>query len=157
MFFQFKKDKEVNQASFLIEFSKTFFETYDCKELYEQLDNVVRGKKFETDERTLARAVRYLEWCEELASLVETEVLALPIIDNFLSYRFFIITNCKKIQQLEILKNLDYYQGVIELHKKWTAWKRKHNQPIPFDETNLTDVLEKVNKIQQMSKQKISK
>ncbi len=147
LFFQFKKDKEVNQASFLIEFSKTFFETYDCKELFEQLDKETTGTKFVVGERTVPRAVRYLEWCEELASLEESGVLTLQSIDNFLSYRFFLITNHKKIQELEILDNLDYYQGIISLHKKWTAYKRKHNKPMPFDKTNLTDVLEKISTI----------
>ncbi len=146
LYFQFKRDKDINQQSFILDFSKQFYETFHCEKIYKMLDDDLRGYKFTYNREEIGfDVVKALEWCETLAGLVKNNIVTIDTIDALLGYRFFIFTNNKEIQDNEILPFLDYYTGVVWLHKKWTEYSRTKNNEIPNDEYNLTDLLEKKN------------
>ncbi len=143
LYIQFKKDKEVNQQSFIIEFAKQFYDPYDCSEIFRVLDNTTRGIDFEYSQENAFSIVRGLEWCEALAGMVRDDVVTIESVDNLCSYRFFLFANNRQIQDNEILPYREFYVGVIWLHEKWTEYKRKHNLPIVNDADNLTDRLKR--------------
>ncbi len=143
LYFQFKRDKDINQQSFILDFSKQFYETFHCEKIYKMLDDDARGSKFIYTDEIGFDVVKALEWCETLAGLVKNNIVDIDTIDALLGYRFFLITNNKEIQDNELFPFIDYYTGVVWLHKEWTEYSRKRENPIPSDEYNLTDIIEK--------------
>lgn len=144
LFFQFKKDKQINQASFMMEYSKSFYDTYNCQDLFALLDKALNNyeiteKDFDKDLKK--DLVNYLIWCEGLCSLILQGLLPIKQVDALFSYRFFLITNCKFIQDTELVTYAEYYEETIKVHEMWTKYKRSKNLPIILDESNLTDRL----------------
>ncbi len=143
LFIQFKRDKDLNQATFLIEYSKQFYDTYNCADILNELETYRKTPNYEIDvEKYYKEIVGYLEWLESLASLVNNEILPIDKIDNVLSYRFFIIVNNKQIQDYEIIPCKEFYRGIYNLYKKWAQYKRKFNLPIILEETELSKTLD---------------
>lgn len=145
LFIQFKKDKMINQASFMTEYSQQFYEPFYCDELFEKLDNALDNKELtaeDFDSKTKHDLVNYLIWCEGLCSLVLQNVLQISQIDSLFSYRFFLITNNKYVQETELIPYQTSYVEIVKVHKLWTKYKRSKNLAIICDENNLTDKLE---------------
>ena len=113
LFIQFQRDKDLNQATFLIEYSKQFYDTYNCADILNELETYRKTPNYEIDvKKYYKEIVGYLEWLESLASLVNNGTLSIDKIDNVLSYRFFIIVNNKQIQAYEIIPCKDFYRGI---------------------------------------------
>lgn len=145
LFFQFKRDKDINQASFIIEYGKIFTETPGCHDVMMKLDKYRLGqtdifKKSTTPDEDYAGIVAYLEWCESLSVLIQKGVMDFETVDNLYSYRFFLITNNEYVQKLELVPEREFYKGVFALHKMWSDYKRKTNQTIMQNETDLSKV-----------------
>lgn len=138
LFVQFKKDKEINQASFVLDFVKEFrsFEGYDA--LTDELEafRKKRRKTIKFEEHYTA-IVSYLQWIETLASLVKSGVMEISMIDDLLSYNVFIILNNKIIQDKELLPCKEFYVGTFNLYQQWYDYKKKANLPIMMEETSL--------------------
>jgi len=152
LFLQFKKDKQINTASFLLEYSKSFYNEYNLLDIFSELDKVNPNKDYKFDfEKYQAKIVVYLEWIESLASLIERNVLDFYTIDNILSYRFFIIVNNKQVQDNELIPCSDYYRGVFYLYDLWYKFELKRNIAMPLFETalhlnkNYNEIIKKVN------------
>lgn len=144
LFFQFKKDKQINQASFMMDYSKSFYDTYNCQDTFALLDKALDNYEItdkDFDEELKKGLVNYLIWCEGLSSLILQGLISIKQIDALFSYRFFLITNCKFIQDTELVPYVDYYEETIKVHELWTKYKRSKNLPIILDESNLTDRL----------------
>lgn len=143
LFFQFKQDKDINQASFIIEYGKIFTETPGCHEVMMKLDKYRLGEKdiFEKSkekEADYSGIVAYLEWCESLSVLIQKGVMDFETVDNLYSYRFFLITNNAYVQEKELIPEREFYKGVFTLHKIWSEYKVKTKQPILQNETDLS-------------------
>lgn len=138
LFIQFKKDKEINQASFILEFSKEFRSVEGYNELMNLLEKNRKGEtsnlEFEKNYQTI---VSYMQWVETLASLVRGKVMKIDMIDDLLSYNVFLILNNKEIQEKEIVPCKDFYHGTYWLYENWVQYKRKNNLPIMQEETSL--------------------
>ncbi len=150
LFFQFKRDKDINQASFVVEFGKSFEEKEGCRDIMQKLERYRKGETNVFTKNDYTYIVSYLQWCETLSILVQKNVLNLKTIDNLYSYWFFLITNNEYIQKLELVPEAEFYKGVYILHKIWTKYKRKTNQIILEDNTSL----EKVENYDKYSEQK---
>ena len=150
LFFQFKRDKDINQASFVVEFGKIFEEKEGCRDIMQKLERYRKGETNVFTKNDYTYIVSYLQWCETLSILVQKNVLNLKTIDNLYSYWFFLITNNEYIQKLELVPEAEFYKGVYILHKIWTKYKRKTNQIILEDNTSL----EKVENYDKYSEQK---
>ncbi len=141
LFVQYKRDKEVNQASFVVEYAKYFYSLNGVEETLMLLDEYRLGNKDVIQKIPYTGIVNYLFWCEELSSLVQKNIFDLQTIDNLFSYTFFLITNNKYIQEKELVPQAEFYKGVYYLHKVWTEYKIKTNQPIINDKESLNKVV----------------
>ena len=150
LFFQFKRDKDINQASFVVKNEKSFEEKEGCRDIMQKLERYRKGETNDFTKNDYTYIVSYLQWCETLSILVQKNVLNLKTIDNLYSYWFFLITNNEYIQKLELVPEAEFYKGVYILHKIWTKYKRKTNQIILEDNTSL----EKVENYDKYSEQK---
>lgn len=140
IFVQYKRDKNVNQASFILEYAKYFYSLNKTEETMLLLDRYRIGEKSVVDKIDYTGIVNYLFWCEELSTLYQKNVVDLETIDNLFSYMFFIITNNKYVQDTELVPQAEFYKGTFYLHKEWTTYKRKTNQPIINEEESLEKV-----------------
>ena len=139
LFYQFRRDKNLNEASFLVEYSNQFYSTYDCKELMNELETCRNNSDYVLDvEKYYPKVVGYLEWLEALASLVNDGVLQICKIDNVMSYRYFLIVNNKQVQQQELVRNREFYRSIYDLYPVWVKYKKDHDLPIIFEENDLT-------------------
>ena len=138
LFIQFQQDKIINRASFLIEYNKNFYSDYHLKDLFNQLQKVEENPKYKIDyEKYHDDIVSYLEWIEILAALVERNAVDLYFFDNIVSYRFFIITNNKVVQDNELVKFKKDYRGVYYLYDMWYRFKKKRGLEMPLEKTGL--------------------
>ena len=138
LFVQFVRDKKINQASFVLDFSKSFYDPINLGRLMNILDpNNILGKQKITKE-DYNDIVHYLEWCEALALLVLENVISIKSIDALFSYRFFLIINNKEIQNKEIVPSKEFYRGIYQVHQKWENYKKKHNLLILNEQTSLS-------------------
>lgn len=139
LFIQFKKDKELNEASFIVDYSVQFYDIYNLQDILNELENCRKSKKYKIDmEKYYKDIVGYLQWLESLAALVNNKILSINKIDDVLSYRFFLIVNNKQIQDYEIVPCRNYYRGIYRLYKKWAEYKKKNGIEIIFEETELS-------------------
>ena len=139
LFYQFRRDKVLNEASFLVEYSNQFYSTYKCADLMDELEKcrTIPGYQLDVD-AYYKNIVGYLEWLEILATLINSGVLEIAKIDNVMGYRYFLIVNNKQIQDGELIRNRDFYHGIYTLYPIWAKYKRDRNLSIIFEENDLT-------------------
>lgn len=138
LFIQFKKDKQINEASFIFNFSASFYDQYNCADLVPILDDYADNKiKTIEYEKNTGVIVRYMQWVESISAIIEEETIDIKNIDQVLGYRFFIIVNNKEIQKKELIPYRLHYIGTFKLYKKWYEFKKANNLPIPLEKTSL--------------------
>lgn len=137
LFIQFKKDKQVNQAEFILEFGKEFYDTYNLARLQSKIEHAEEDKSIQLDSSDTDDIIHYLTWCEELANLVEQNVIKISQFENIFSYRFFLITNNKFVQETELVPYHFDWNGVYRLHYQWCKYKRKHGIRIQHEDQSL--------------------
>ena len=138
LFYQFKRDKNLHEASFLVEYSQQFYATYNCADLMNELETCRVDENYKLDvDQYYQQIVGYLEWLETLASLVNSGMIQISKIDNVMSYRYFLIVNNKQIQDCELIRNRDFYHSIYLLYPVWVDYKKKHNLHIIFEENDL--------------------
>ena len=138
LFYQFKKDKQINEASFIFNFSASFYDQYNCADLVPILDDYADNKiKNINYEENSGIIIRYMQWVESIGAIIEEGTIDLKSIDQVLGYRFFIIVNNKEIQKNELIPYRLHYIGTFKLYKKWYEYKKANNLPIPLEKTSL--------------------
>ena len=141
LFVQFKKDKDLNMASFVIDYSVQFYDIYNLSDVMDELEKCRVDKKHKLDvQKYYKDIVAYLEWLESLAALVNSNILSIEKIDDVLSYRFFLIVNNKQVQDAEIIPCKEFYRGIFKLYEEWADYKRKHGRLIIFEENKLSKI-----------------
>lgn len=138
IFIQFREDKIINKAGFVMEISNSFYKVYACEKLFVALDTLEEKGKYDfNDNKWRIDINNYLTWCKTLASLIEDNVISIKDIDKLFYYRFFILTNNKVIQKKELVAYKQYYTDIFSLHTKWSNYRKSHNLEIPFDDESL--------------------
>lgn len=138
IYIQFKKDKEIAEASFV---NTLYYSFYDSgpglRKVMHALEsdrvnntNLIKEQKYED-------VVEYLQWCEMLGTYVKQGVINIWRIDDLFSYRFFLIINNKYIQDLEIVPNKEFFNSAYWVYKKWYDYNKKTNQYIIGEENSL--------------------
>lgn len=138
LFIQFQRDKKINEASFIINLSHNFYLTEGPKQILDKLEMYRKGNKNIFSEKDYSAIVTYLEWLEELAVIVNQELVDFKFVDDFFSYRFFLITNNEYVQAMELISEYENYRGIYKLHKNWSQYKKSQGLPILQDETDLS-------------------
>ena len=114
--YQLKKDrdseiekKEIEQASFILEYNRSFIENTDmaCVERYlENYINDVGQGRFELENKNRndrQKLINYLVYLEGLSSCILGGVLDLESVDNLFAYRYFLAMNNPIVQKIELL------------------------------------------------------
>lgn len=136
LFVQFIRDKKINQVSFILDFSKSFYDPINLGEVMNKLEEGTKTSiNFDKDYNDI---VNYLQWCETLSSLIVDNVFSFKTIDAIFSYRFFVITNDPLVQEKELIPYKEFYENIYLVHKKWSEYKNKHKKKIIKLETSLS-------------------
>ena len=139
LFLQFKRDKDLNEAGFVVDYSVQFYDIYNLQDVLNELENCRKDKKYKIDmDKYYKDIVGYLQWLESLAALVNSKILSIEKIDDVLSYRFFLIVNNKQIQNHEIIPCRTYYRGIYNLYRTWSNYKKKNGLEIIFESNELS-------------------
>lgn len=145
LYLQFKRDKEINEANFLLEFWKSFSENDKLIVIQEKCDRDLCSDSTSFKDSDYSGILLYAQWLEALSAVINRELLSFDFIDNLYNYMFFVFVNNKYVQEKEILPNLEYYQGIIEAYKLWINYLKKHNKKILLEENSLINEIEKYN------------
>lgn len=146
IWFQMKRERDINEAEFIMNYNISFIENPEYVELEQKLEkyrkvieaggNPDDAEEIITEENQQT-VVNYLVYHEALAVFVKKRVLAIDSIDDLFAYRFFLIMNNPEIQRKEICPEAQYYHGCYWLHKKWTEYRKKKGLYILLEDTSL--------------------
>jgi len=137
LYLQFKRDKEVNECSFILEFWNNFSENQELTRIMLNCDKDIKTKETCFKEDDYTSIVLYAQWLEALSAIIMRDVLDFDFIDNMYNYMFFVFVNNKYIQENELLPNMQYYQGIFTTYGLWVKYLKTHNKPVLLEENAL--------------------
>lgn len=137
IWYQLKKQKDVEVANFLLQFEQSFLEH---KPIFGKIE-------MSKDENLLKREdvsdiVRYLTFYESLYYFIEKGVLDIEVVDDMFGYRFFLAVHNDFIQENNLYPFAEYYQNIFSLYEQWYAFRVKNKLRIPmnFNRLNLEEL-----------------
>ena len=149
IWFQMKRERDINEAEFILNYNTSFIENSEYVELEHKLERYRKAVEAgmssteyddiitEDNQQTL---INYLVYHEALAVFVKKRVLSLDSIDDLFAYRFFLVMNNPEVQRKELCPEAQYYHGCYWLHKKWTEYRKKKGLYILLEETSLEKI-----------------
>ena len=146
LYLQFKRDKEINEANFVLEFWKSFSENEKLIEIQQKCDNDMHSKQTSLKDSDYSGVLMYAQWLEALCAIINRDILSFDVIDNMYNYMFFVFVNNKYVQEKELLPSIEYYQGIVKAYQEWTKYLNKHNKKIILKENALDQAIERYNK-----------
>jgi len=146
IWFQLKKERELNEAQFIMDYNNSFISNEELVGIESQLELFRKTGKLEITDDNRQSYINYLVYNEALAALVFRKVLSLDVIDDLFSYRFFLAMNNPILQSEEIIPEAEYYKGSIKLFKKWIAFKKKNGLSVVLEEYRLDKTWDDFNK-----------
>lgn len=130
VFWQIKAGSDVSKAEFVMSLQETYTNTPGFTELFLQCWNNYKGdisndemNKYLNNDNMKKVIVDYLTFFESMYLMEEQGVLEIDTLDDLFGRRFFIVVNNKAIQDIELLKNKEYYQNVINLYEDWSEYR----------------------------------
>jgi len=127
IYFQYKRDREINQASFIMDFYDSFYINEDNVRMLDYFDekyNNPSNQKALTEE-SQKELLSYLGWIRSLCSLLQRNIMAYHAIDVVYGYKFFICLNDTEVQKLEIEPNAEFYGSFFEVYNNWTKYLKR--------------------------------
>ena len=147
---EFKSNEYLNEAQFIMELNNQFISNSELTQVEMDLDNYYEKyikneltdemrneffEKYSNDKGKRQNLVNYLVHLEGIAAIVNNGVLHLDIIDDLMSYRYFIAVNNPEVQKIELLLYKNYYKGCFDIYVTWK--KTINNQKVPMEEYDL--------------------
>lgn len=137
LWIQFKKDKQINEASFIVEFYQSFYDQESNVKVLEELDKKYTGDEYQSMTTMSADVLNYLTWIRTLCDLIDRKILTYESVDEIYGYKFFMILNNKEVQEMEIHKYAKLYRLMYRTHKGWTEYRLKKGLTILMPEEDL--------------------
>ena len=137
---QLKKDSDIKEAEFLMQYNFSFLTTDKFVKMERRLedDMTLRAPLVLTaDDRQ--DLVDYLVYLESLAPLILNKQVRLDVIDDLFGYRYFIAVNNPIVQKLELCPGAEYYRGCFRVYQLWSKYRRRHGIVIPREEDALSE------------------
>lgn len=141
LYVQFRRDKNINESSFLLEFWKSFSENPQLISIQHKCDKDINSKKTHFTDEDYEGILTYAQWLEALSSIINRDVLSFDFINDMYNYMFFSFVNNKYVQKKEILPNYKYYQGIIKAYDSWVKYLKKNKKEVMLEENSLAEAL----------------
>lgn len=156
---EYNENKLLNEAQFITDLNEQFignekmsaiewelekfFYKYRSDELTEEYIEEFR-KHFDIESENRQNLVNYLVHLEGIAALVKNKILHIEMIDDLMSYRYFIAMNNPIVQKLELNEYSDFYKGCFGIYNAWVKELKKQKIEIPmYKDYKLIDEEEK--------------
>ena len=115
---QFISNPELTKVEYILE---QYYKAYAATESEEERKKLSLGEKFDMDGKDRQSIVNYLVHLEGIATLVNSRVLHLNVIDDLMTYRYFIANTKQLIESL--VDRVIIYEDYIQI--KFTFAKTK--------------------------------
>lgn len=138
---QLKKEADITEAEFLMNFNFTFLTTEKFVAMERALEAARKANEpLVVTEENRQDLIDYLVYLESFAPLVLNKMVRLDVVDDLFSYRYFIAVNNEGVQKAELIPEGAYYRGCYSLYRVWKKYRKKKGLDIPMDETALDKV-----------------
>jgi len=130
LLYQFGRERDVNQAEFVLNLNDNFISNSDLMKIYKKLEKSKENgqEKNPFSEDDLIDMANYLSFFEAFYELINRKVIKIPSVDH-LAYRFFLATNNKYMQKMLLCKEGKdiAWKDLYKLHKLWKNYREKKN------------------------------
>jgi len=127
--YQMKRGHEINELDFFIKLKSSLLNDTQDMELLKKLQH-----QYECCEKDIQieniEIIRYLAFFDSVYLALHKKVISLEILDETLSYYFFIAVHNEKIQDLELIKYAKYYKDIYLLYDIWFNYRKNNNKEI---------------------------
>ena len=129
VYIQMKKDTQITQTEFLLEFSKNFYFYDKALLLEEKIDrSFENGEVYKYTSEDYELLGDYMLWLDALASMIDNKTFRLQTINNLFNYRFFSVVNNPYIQEHYLLPTSSSYVQLFELCQIWTRHRKSESK-----------------------------
>ena len=126
--------KNVSSAGYDLELQNSFINNSGFNELFLYCWNKYIGGKYKNyknikdieDYQTVLFG--YFTFFESVYLMYKKGVIKMSLLDDLFGRRFFVVVNCKEVQELDLKKNRDYYENIFKLYKVWKQYRLAHNK-----------------------------
>ncbi|MDE5416818.1 hypothetical protein L3049_02275 [Labilibaculum sp. DW002] len=134
LFFQFKRERDLNEADFILRINNDFMMNESMSRIYKLLEeSKVEGQKenpFSQDD--IIDMANYLTYFDPFYSLIERKIVKIESIDPVLAYRFYLAVNNKYMQQMLICsKDKEIaWESIYKLYSYWGKYRENLGREI---------------------------
>jgi hypothetical protein len=126
IWYQLKKNKEINDAQFVIE----IFEQFRSHNLLFSRLNPFEERDENFSKEDKSRIVSLLGFYESIYYLINKNVISWDTVNNSFGYTFFSLVHHEYVQESELASYGEYYRTIFKLHKIWVKYRKSINQEI---------------------------
>lgn len=134
LFFQFKRERDLNEADFILRINNDFMTNESISRIYKILEeSKAEGQnKNPFDKCDLIDMANYLTYFDPFYSLIKRKIIKIESIDPVLAYRFFLAINNKFMQQMLLCaENKEIaWESIYKLHFYWCNYRESLNREI---------------------------
>ncbi len=134
LFFQFKRERDLNEADFILRINESFMTNESISRIYKILEeSKVEGQKENPFKRKdIIDMANYITYFDPFHSLIKRKIIKIECLDPVLAYRFFLATNNKFMQQMILCveKKEIAWESIYKLHSFWTKYRENKKREI---------------------------
>lgn len=134
LFFQFKRERDLNEADFILRINNDFMANESISRIYRILEeSKVNGQNenpFTNDD--IIDMANYISYFGPFYSLINRKIIKIESIDAILAYRFFLAINNKYMQQMLLcVENKEIaWESIYKLYHHWSKYRKNFNREI---------------------------
>jgi len=141
LLYQFKRERDLNEAEFITRINQDFITNSKICEIYKSLEESKDNKQEKNpfSEENIIDMANYLSFFGPFYGLTEKKLIKLETID-VLAYRFFLATNNRFMQEMLLCKEGKEiaWKNIYTLHKIWKEYRRNRKLDVWQEEFDLT-------------------
>ena len=126
IWYQLKKNKEINDAQFVIEIFEQFRSHSQLLSKINPYED--RNKHLNKDDKS--SIVSLLGFYESIFYLLNKNAISFETVDNSFGYTFFSLVHNEYVQLSELETYGDYYKTIFRLHKLWVNYRKSNKESI---------------------------
>jgi len=131
LFFQFKRERDLNEADFILRINQDFMTNESISRIYKLLEQSKADEQKENPFKPedLIDMANYLTYFEPFYSLIDRKIIKIHSLDSVLAYRFFLATNNRFMQQMLLCaKNKEIaWESTYKLYDHWIRYRNRKN------------------------------
>jgi len=132
VFLQFKRERDINEADFIIRINHNFMTNDSISRIYKMLEeSKVKGQqKNPFTQQDIIDMANYLTYFDPFYSLIKRNVIKIETIDTALAYRFFLAANNRFMQEMLLCKESkeQAWEAIYLLYEIWMKYRDKKDK-----------------------------